>query len=91
MACIHDLDTFGAVYGELLSMQPESVNVYSESVAFAAATAEGDAARMLHADAQANQDYMKTMLVDVDGRVGGDADERPDGWNLRSWQQQLRS
>ena len=94
MEDVGDLDTFGVVWGELLSTREECADHIAEHAAFAAAAAVEAAAGALHVDAQANQDYMNTLLGDVDGRMG-DGDEcdeqQPDPLDLRGWQQQLRN
>ena len=90
MEDVRDLDTFGVVWGELLSVR-QGVEC-TDHAAFAAAAAVEAAAGVLHVDAQANQDYMKMLLADVDERIGEreDGGEQPDMLDLRGWQHQLR-
>ena len=89
---IDDLDTFGVVVGEQLSVQSEREECavpVAEHAAFATAIAEGNAARTLHFDAQTNHNYLMAMLTDVDGCVGNNHDSSVDicdAWNLRGLQ-----
>ena len=93
---IDDLDTFGVVVGEQLSVQSEREECavpVAEHAAFATAIAEGNAARALHFDAQTNHNYLMAMLTDVDGCVGNNHDSSVDicdAWNLRGLQHQVR-